>query len=966
MLDFLLVEYFETTEVCVIPSNWLYISSSNNYRSYFPEIQAQKVLESYAKARVNPRKNWRLFNCRILFQADDYGSCENFLEMMTVDNMSEEEDYEVEDDVVVSEHRENESKLISGEKSSNVVETVEKQTTSTEQELVQSPPTALQEPSVFARKIEATTNVDQTSIAKESDCIPASQQEKYAVTCVIISDPSQDWEPGLIPGSQEVSDLEYVSQMGRLSDIHPSHQFYSKIKNCNKKRATEEEQIVKNGMGKRLKKLKRPCLYCGEFQTRLKRHLERIHAQEDAVREALGVDGEERIRKFNLLRKEGIYKHNLKMIMENKPIGIEKRNKGHIDLACIKICVLCRAFIRRKNFKYHLKNCPMLKTPKRKKNNSVPDFVSCTNENKDPGLPSLSNLFQIADEQNSSKTHKETKCLTKNQDSAKSVVAGKGSISPQTASKEPESNSECKELKVNNNHQLAFVESGCESGLQDECAVNCDDVVNDSSPDSGINITPNSPAARDTVHDFQLVRISETHSLVRPSNGIKKNEVKPQGEKKVMRKKPKRPCCYCGKLQAKLKRHLKAMHAQEDAVKEALKLDEKEEFRKFELLRKKGIYQYNLKLIKENKPIAVEKRQKNHQLASFKVCVLCNAFIGRKQFASHLKRCSNIGYTGEKDKSCAHASDLAIYENRKGDTGCHGVLDEFHNEGKGSLCKSIPNEKSVLSGQEQCEKKEVWKNLKKPKRPCVYCGKLRARVERHLHTIHAQEDAVKEALKSNIKEKMRKFDLLRKEGIYRHNLKMIKENKPIEVERRQYKSQTDLDSFKICVSCHAFIASNGISGHMKNCSSLKSSVENKSKCLLPASVLAQQRNENDVVLFITTTDSSTHKDDIGENTSERNSLPEKLEGVRKCSGSKSYFRWTKDDQQKVFSYFKEAVWDLSERGTKGSLPGKCEIENFLRKYPKLFKDLEPNKKISVVKAKIFNERTKFRENHFMK
>ena len=63
------------------------------------------------------------------------------------------------------------------------------------------------------------------------------------------------------------------------------------------------------------------------------------------------------------------------------------------------------------------------------------------------------------------------------------------------------------------------------------------------------------------------------------------------------KKKPKRPCYYCGEEQSQLVRHLTRKHKMEDAVVAALKLPKMEQRRAFEKIRKDGIFKMNVSLM---------------------------------------------------------------------------------------------------------------------------------------------------------------------------------------------------------------------------------------------------------------------------------------------------------------------------------------------------------------------------------
>ena len=104
------------------------------------------------------------------------------------------------------------------------------------------------------------------------------------------------------------------------------------------------------------KKPKRPCLFCGKDQSRLVRHLKRQHKQEEAVKSAMNLPRVEQQRAFEQIRKEGIYKMNLILIKENLPL-LRERRKGECSNVDLRMCGGCRGFFDKKQIYRHKKNC---------------------------------------------------------------------------------------------------------------------------------------------------------------------------------------------------------------------------------------------------------------------------------------------------------------------------------------------------------------------------------------------------------------------------------------------------------------------------------------------------------------------------------------------------------------------------------------------------------------------------------
>ena len=110
---------------------------------------------------------------------------------------------------------------------------------------------------------------------------------------------------------------------------------------------------------KNKKKVSRPCLYCGVFQTKLTRHTKTVHKNEDKVKRILDLNPKEQKKKFNLLRKQGICEYILKLLKENKPQHAlevkRKQNEDKTTATKLKISAGCKAFVNSKYYSQHWK-----------------------------------------------------------------------------------------------------------------------------------------------------------------------------------------------------------------------------------------------------------------------------------------------------------------------------------------------------------------------------------------------------------------------------------------------------------------------------------------------------------------------------------------------------------------------------------------------------------------------------------
>nr|XP_039274551.1 uncharacterized protein LOC120348490 isoform X2 [Styela clava] len=126
----------------------------------------------------------------------------------------------------------------------------------------------------------------------------------------------------------------------------------------------KRKKLRKNATGQKGKQqqenegdtLKRPCVYCEQFQSKLSRHIARIHSEEPEVKEILGLPPKQRNYRFDQLRKNGMYKYNLKLLKEGcrtQSLLRERRVKSDE----LKMCGYCKAFVTRKYFHMHARTC---------------------------------------------------------------------------------------------------------------------------------------------------------------------------------------------------------------------------------------------------------------------------------------------------------------------------------------------------------------------------------------------------------------------------------------------------------------------------------------------------------------------------------------------------------------------------------------------------------------------------------
>ncbi|CAC5415323.1 unnamed protein product [Mytilus coruscus] len=110
-------------------------------------------------------------------------------------------------------------------------------------------------------------------------------------------------------------------------------------------------------------KPKRPCVFCGKFQTHLTRHLKTKHKGEEDVIIAMQLPPRDRNQAFDVLKRKGYHNYNLlkmkeddfnekKLIKERKP---RKNRDGETEKRAM--CSSCKGFFVKEHMKNHKVKC---------------------------------------------------------------------------------------------------------------------------------------------------------------------------------------------------------------------------------------------------------------------------------------------------------------------------------------------------------------------------------------------------------------------------------------------------------------------------------------------------------------------------------------------------------------------------------------------------------------------------------
>ena len=157
----------------------------------------------------------------------------------------------------------------------------------------------------------------------------------------------------------------------------------------------------------------------------------------------------------------------------------------------------------------------------------------------------------------------------------------------------------------------------------------------------------------------------------------KKKEHKPQ------RKKPSRPCPFCGKTQYQLKRHLLLKHNDKNEIQSILKMGKREQYKAINALRKKGMFDANITALASTCPqLHCEKRGKQERgINDLSVCITCNTYVVKANFHRHKKICLH--------SKAARSTPVTLLAGEQAkDKLSAEVLHRFRQNNVGDLCRN--------------------------------------------------------------------------------------------------------------------------------------------------------------------------------------------------------------------------------------------------------------------------------------
>nr|XP_034299375.1 uncharacterized protein LOC105334630 isoform X2 [Crassostrea gigas] len=172
-------------------------------------------------------------------------------------------------------------------------------------------------------------------------------------------------------------------------------------------------------------------------------------------------------------------------------------------------------------------------------------------------------------------------------------------------------------------------------------------------------------------------------------------------------------------------------------------------------------------------------------------------------------------------------SDVALFFKHR--TTCHAKKESTKaNLGRNlsylSSDKNLAAEDEPTADHQNPAGDQTKLKKSKPKRPCPFCGMLASRLTDHITRKHKMEESVKAALALPKELRNREFQKLKKEGIFKANKNLLKEQNPdyskILVERNQGRG-----ALAMCSLCKGFYHRNIINRHKKRCSSAEGTTD---------------------------------------------------------------------------------------------------------------------------------------------
>ncbi|XP_071579873.1 uncharacterized protein [Temnothorax nylanderi] len=194
------------------------------------------------------------------------------------------------------------------------------------------------------------------------------------------------------------------------------------------------------------------------------------------------------------------------------------------------------------------------------------------------------------------------------------------------------------------------------------------------------------------------------------------------------------------------------------------------------------------------------------------------------------KNSENIEDENYFDKDYEPSEDSASYTDYESN-------DELINENEASACNNSLNESTTFnlsttanaSGVSGCDDAQLTIDNSRSgtkKYYCFYCKLPKAKIARHLESVHRNEEDVKKfaALPKGCLERKKIIETIRRKGEFQFNTnKMLNDGKLHVVRRPNIKFDKTANEYGVCIKCHGFFSKNTLRNHVRKCVNVKHS-----------------------------------------------------------------------------------------------------------------------------------------------
>ncbi|XP_071634604.1 uncharacterized protein [Temnothorax longispinosus] len=194
------------------------------------------------------------------------------------------------------------------------------------------------------------------------------------------------------------------------------------------------------------------------------------------------------------------------------------------------------------------------------------------------------------------------------------------------------------------------------------------------------------------------------------------------------------------------------------------------------------------------------------------------------------KNNENIEDENYFDKDYEPSEDSASYTDYESN-------DELINENEASACNNRLNESTTFnlsttanaSGVSGCDDAQLTIDNSRSgtkKYYCFYCNLPKAKIARHLESVHRNEEDVKKfaRLPKGCLERKRIIETIRRKGEFQFNTnKMLNDGKLHVVRRPNIKFNKTANEYGVCIKCHGFFSKNTLRNHVRKCVNVKHS-----------------------------------------------------------------------------------------------------------------------------------------------